>query len=179
MKKKLLLLIPLTLIFLFVMIFSLGNLEPQYERSGFNLTPLTEAEMLQIQKDTKDLKNEKEFFNYAIKRTNKKLHFTKKNNLKKGEANCIGYSALSKQYLEYALKINGRKNITYHYVGLVNSCGMNLNNILVALMPSQKMKAFVKDHDFLGMKLETGELLLASPSLKDIFGFSFFTLRSN
>lgn len=39
-----------------------------------------------------------------------------------------------------------------------------------------KHKGFVKDHDFIGMKTDNGELILASPSLYDLISNRAMTI---
>ena len=179
MKKSkgfyIVLLLASAIILLPVLMITCMNLKPLYQRTSFSPPALSQKERNEIQAETQNFTTDRQLFDYAIDKAGERLHFTMRNNLKNNGANCIGYTALAKAYLNYALSIHGKRNKTYHYVGTVHSFGISLNMVLQSFLP-EKHKLFVKDHDFLGMKADTGELILASPTLKDLTGFSAYTV---
>ena len=158
-----------------VLFFSFLRLTPQSERTSFVVPTLTQEQKAEIKTETSNLTTDKELFDYAVKKAASMLQFSACNNIRNNSANCIGYAALSKSYLNYALQIHGKSNKTYHYVGIVSTCGINLNKILKFFLPI-KHKSFVKDHDFIGMETDNGAVLLASPTLYDLIGNQAFTL---
>ena len=172
--KKILIGLALTAVAGVVLILAFMTLEPQTQRTSFAEPSLSSEKKAEIRDDVADLDSDEDLFNYAVKKTAAELHFTRKNNLNANEANCIGYAALAKRYLDYALKVKGKSNNTFHYVGLVYSCGVNINKVVMCFLPN-KHKSFFKDHDFLGMQTESGDLLLASPSIYDILYTSVIT----
>ena len=79
--------------------------------------------------------------------------FDKKNDVKNGKANCVGYAQLCSEICNYALLQNGHSNRVKPVVGYVTFYGINLCSILQIIVPKE-YKNFVKDHDFVELKLE-------------------------
>jgi hypothetical protein len=90
---------------------------------------------------------------YGMKLTCELLRFTEKNDVKNGKANCVGYAQLCSEICNYALLQNGHSNRVKPVVGYVTFYGINLCSILQIIVPKE-YKNFVKDHDFVELKLE-------------------------
>ena len=125
----------------------------------------------------KDLKTEKkeettgmsaeDIRTYSVKKTAKLLTFTVKNDLSKGEANCIGYAQMCAGISNYAFKTNGLKASAKPVVGYVMFYGINLCDVLKWFMPSKRWENFVKDHDFVEYHID-GETIYCDASAYDL-----------
>lgn len=155
-----------------ILCITLVSLVPISQRTNSSNISLSEQEKKEIIEATKNMTDEQIFW-YSNIRTKKRLKFKRVNNLSNNEANCIGYSDLCKTYIDYALKVNGYHNKTYHYVGYLKSGSINWNNVLKKIVPSE-YKNFVSNHDFIGMELDD-KILLFSPSLYDLIDFGCLT----
>lgn len=109
-----------------------------------------------------------EIRNYSVKKTAKNLSFTVKNNLSKGEANCVGYAQMCAGISNYAFRTNGINASAKPVVGYVMFYGVNLCDILKWCMPNKRWKNFVKDHDFVEYHID-GKTIYADASLYDVF----------
>lgn len=119
-----------------------------------------------IKEDTKGMSAE-EIRNYSVKKTAKMLSFTVKNNLSKGEANCIGYAQMCAGISNYAFRVNGIKASAKPVVGYVMCCGVNLCNVLKWCMLSERWENFVKDHDFVEYHID-GQTIYSDASAYDL-----------
>lgn len=120
----------------------------------------------EIREDTKGLSAE-EIRNYSVKKTAKILSFTVKNNLPKGEANCIGYAQMCASISNYAFRANNINASAKPVVGYVLFCGVNLCNILKWCMPTKRWENFVKDHDFVEYHID-GQTIYCDASAYDL-----------
>lgn len=120
----------------------------------------------EIKEDTKGMSAE-EIRNYSVKKTAKILSFTVKNNLSKGEANCVGYAQMCASISNYAFRTNNIHASAKPVVGYVLFCGINLCNILKWCMPSKRWENFVKDHDFVEYHIE-GQTIYCDASAYDL-----------
>ena len=132
---------------LLILLFSIFSLIKTGDRTYGNYT-LSVSEKNQIQKNTKGL-SKAEIIEYCLKHTSKKLHFSKKNNINNGEANCVGYSQYYASICNYSFKVNGISNCSCKpVVGYINLCGINLCKFAKSMVPTD-LKNFVKNHDFI------------------------------
>lgn len=104
------------------------------------------------------------------------LSFAQTNNIRHGRANCIGYAQLFAAVFNAYCQRNGIRATAMPVVGYVNVFGVNLCRLAKSVMPSPKMKNFVKDHDF--VEISTGrETIYLDPTIKDMFGRSCRTKK--
>ena len=106
----------------------------------------------QIGRECKSSKPE-DFVKYSMRLTADLLSFTEKNDLDNGKANCVGYAVMCSRICNYAFQVNGMGYRARPVVGYVSLYGVNLCRLLQAIAP-QRWKNFVKDHDFVELKLE-------------------------
>lgn len=104
---------------------------------------------------------------YSIRKTAKLLSFTTKNNLLKGEANCVGYAQMCAGISNYAFRVNGINASAEPVVGYVMFYGINLCDVLKWCMPSKRWENFVKDHDFVEYHID-GQTLYCDASAYDL-----------
>ena len=100
------------------------------------------------------------------------LSFHKNNDLKNGEANCVGYAQYSSAILNYAFSHKGLQSKARPVVGQVHLYGFNIHPLAMAILP-ENLKSFVKDHDFVEIQKENGETVFIDTSLQDLTGKSF------
>lgn len=93
------------------------------------------------------------------------LEFSEKNDIKNGKANCVGYAQLFTSICNYMLKVDGRKERVKPVVGHIKWCGINLCEVLKAIVP-KKYESFVKDHDFIELEYED-KYVYVDPTLFD------------
>lgn len=102
----------------------------------------------------------------------KKLSFHRKNNLKNKEANCVGYAQYTTALLNSAFKYKGLLSKARPVVGQVHLYGFNLHPLVMTIMPN-RLKSFVKDHDFVEIITENGDTIFIDTSLQDLLGKGF------
>lgn len=111
-----------------------------------------------------------------IKRCNemacKKLSFHRKNNLKIGEANCVGYAQYTTHLLNAAFKYKGLSSKARPVVGQVHLYGFNLHPLVMTIIPNNS-QSFFKDHDFVEIRKENGDTIFIDSSLQDLLGKTF------
>lgn len=120
----------------------------------------------EIKEDTEGMCAE-DIRNYSVKKTAKILSFTVKNNLSKGEANCVGYAQMCAGISNYAFRTNNVTASAKPVVGYVMFCGINLCNVLKWCMPSKRWENFVKDHDFVEYHID-GQTIYCDASAYDL-----------
>lgn len=123
---------------------------------------LTNFQKQRIREETKGM-TEKQIMDYSLKTTSKMLSFSKKNNISKGKANCIGYAKLCSDICNYAFYENQIKASAKPVVGYIKILGFNVHPVVQKLTP-ESMKNFVKDHDFVEI---TPNHTFIDPSLYD------------
>ena len=127
--------------------------------------PLSEEMKGQIAAETMD-KDERELIEYALSLTAKSLQFAAKNDIEGGSANCVGYARLGAAICNHAFAIHGSPSRAKAVVGDVKFWGISVCEVLTMLMPNERWRNFVKDHDF--MEIETGNsIIYVDPSLYD------------
>lgn len=99
------------------------------------------------------------------------LSFARANNIRHGRANCVGYAQLFSAVFNAYCKKNGIEAYAKPVVGYISIFNVNLCRLTKSIMPSRKMKNFVKDHDFVEISTETGTFYI-DPTLKDVLGRS-------
>ena len=111
-------------------------------------------------------KEERELIEYALNLTAKSLQFAAKNDIEGGSANCVGYARLGAAICNHAFAINGSPSRAKAVVGDVKFWGISVCEVLTMLMPNERWRNFVKDHDF--VEIETGNsIIYVDPSLYD------------
>ena len=112
---------------------------------------LTKATKERIKKECNNTDPE-ECSLYGMKLTCEMLRFTEKNNIEKGQANCVGYAQLCSEICNFALRQNNLNCKTKPVVGYVTFYGINLCEVLKSIVP-KGYKNFVKDHDFVELDM--------------------------
>lgn len=120
----------------------------------------------EIREDTKGMSAE-EIRVYSVKKTAWTLSFAVKNNLSKGEANCIGYAQMCASISNYAFRVNEINASAKPVVGYVMFYGINLCDVLKWCMPSKRWENFVKDHDFVEYHID-GQTIYCDASAYDL-----------
>lgn len=111
-------------------------------------------------------KDESELIEYALNLTAKSLQFAAKNDIEGGSANCVGYARLGAAICNHAFATNGSPSRAKAVVGDVKFWGISVCEVLTMLMPNERWRNFVKDHDF--VEIETGNsIIYVDPSLYD------------
>lgn len=126
----------------------------------------TSTLLSEIRENTKGMSAE-EIRKYSVKKTARSLSFTVKNNLSKGDANCVGYAQMCASISNYAFKVNGINASAKPVVGYVMCFGVNLCNVLKWCMPTKRWENFVKDHDFVEYHIE-GQTIYCDASAYDL-----------
>lgn len=103
---------------------------------------------------------------YSIRKTASLLSFSARNNLAKGEANCIGYAQMCAAIANCAFRQNGLSCNAKPVVGYVRFFGLNVCDVLRWCMPNQYLKNFVKDHDFVEFQID-GQTIYADANAYD------------
>lgn len=134
---------------------------------------LTEAEAKDLQARIASTSDEIEIIKRCNEFACKKLSFHRKNNLKKGEANCVGYAQYTAALLNYAFIYKNLKSKARPVVGQVHLYSINLHPFAVAIMP-KNLKSFFKDHDFVEIRKQNCDNMFIDSSLSDLLpGLSF------
>lgn len=133
---------------------------------------LTEAEAKDLQARIASTSDEIEIIKRCNEFACKKLSFHRKNNLKKGEANCVGYAQYSAALLNYAFSYTGLSSKAHPVVGQVYWYGINTHPFAMEILPAN-LKYFFKDHDFVEIRKENGDIIFIDSSLSDLLGKSF------
>ena len=105
---------------------------------------------------------------YCVQLTSEILEFSKKNDIQKGKANCVGYARVCKSLCEYAYRINNRNISVRHVRGYVTDSGVNLCKVMEFISPKE-LKGFVKDHDFIELNFGNSYVYL-DPTSYDMIG---------
>lgn len=136
------------------------------------LYSLTEKERQELFDTIVSTSDENEIIKRCNKIACKNLSFHRKNNLNKGEANCIGYAQYTASILNTAFKYKGLSSKARPVVGEVHLYGFNIHPLAMAIMPNN-FKSFFKDHDFVEIRKENGETIFIDTSLQDLIGKDF------
>lgn len=121
--------------------------------------------MAEIKNETVSMTGE-DIRKYSIRKTASRLSFSAHNNLAKGEANCIGYAQMCAAIANYAFRQNGLSCNAKPVVGYVRFFGLNVCYVLSECMPTQYLKNFVKDHDFVEFQIG-GQTIYADANAYD------------
>ena len=106
--------------------------------TSFRLAETDKQELFQLIGPTSD---ETEIIKLCNEFSCKKLLFHRKNNLKIGEANCIGYAQYTTALLNSAFTYKNLSSTASHVVGQVHLYGINLHPLAVGVMPDN-LKSF-------------------------------------
>ena len=128
---------------------------------------LTEADAKELLPHLDSTSDEIEIIKRCNKFACKKLSFHRKNNLKIGEANCIGYAQYTSAILNYAFKYKNILCTAQPVVGQVHLYGINIHPLVVAIIP-KNLKSFFKDHDFVEIRKKNGDIIFIDSSLSDL-----------
>ena len=162
LDRRKLIIITMLMLLLLGSLFGFGLEKTTYRDENEYLLP--EEMIRQIAVETKDM-TYREIIKYGLKATSKALHFSEKNDMINGSANCVGYSQVCSSICNYAFTINKYTYRARPVVGYVTFCGINICRILHTLLP-RRYKGMVKDHDFVELELDEG-IILFDPSLFD------------
>lgn len=133
---------------------------------------LTEEDRKELLATIASISDEMEIIKLCNESACKKLSFHRKNNLKIGEANCVGYAQYTATLLNSAFKYKNLSSTARPVVGQVHLYGLNIHPLAVGIMPDN-LKSFFKDHDFVEIKKENGDIIFTDTSLQDLLGKSF------
>ena len=111
-------------------------------------------------------KDEMELIKYALNMTAETLQFATKNNIVGGSANCVGYAQLGAAVCNYTFAVNGSPSKAKTVVGDVKFWGISICEVLKMLMPNERWRNFVRDHDFVEIETEDA-IIYVDPSLYD------------
>ncbi len=174
MKKRLLITLFGLLIILLMVCFSNLTLVKQYNRNySYTLSRDIRSKVI---KETKGM-NAVDILNYSIEFTSKYLQFSENNNIPMGKANCIGYANFCSSIYNTAIFANNIKGYAKPVVGYVEFYKINLCSILKNIIPNQKYKNFVKNHDFVEFCIGD-DLIYADPCIYDLIGTDCKTFRN-
>lgn len=101
--------------------------------------------------------------------TCKQLSFHRRNDLKNGKANCVGYAEYTSAVLNHVFRMKGLTIKSRPVVGSVHLYGVNLHPILMSILPKSQ-SSFFKDHDFVEIVFEDGSKRFIDTSLQDLTG---------
>ena len=119
---------------------------------------------------------QEQIIDYSLELTASILQFHRKNDIDGGEANCVGYAQLCSAICNEALKVNGYSNRAKPVVGYVKNCGVNICTVLKSISPNDQLKAFVKDHDFVELRIGD-KYYYFDPSIYDVLGNKCMTIK--
>lgn len=109
----------------------------------------------------------------SLTTTSTLLKFSKRNDIKNGKANCVGYAQLFTSICNYALEVGGYEGRVKPVVGKIRWYGIDFCKVLKTIVP-KKYESFVKDHDF--VELDYGnEYVYIDPTLFDFCGRTGWT----
>ena len=114
----------------------------------------------------------------SLEKTAQMLKFAQKNDIKNGKANCVGYAQLFVAIYNYSTSINNYQSKAKPVVGYINSGGINLCKSLKQLMPTTKWRNFVKNHDFVEIRIHK-KVFYLDPSIYDTIGNPCITNATN
>ena len=144
------------------------TLVKDHERA--NTFSLTESLKKKVTVDTKGM-SEECIMQYSLDITAQNLRFTRFNNLKKGQANCVGYAKFCSSICNEGFKNNRIKYRAHTAVGFIKIGDINICNVLKSAMHNPEYRNFVKDHDFVEVTTDKW-IYQFDPCLYDIIGIS-------
>jgi hypothetical protein len=106
---------------------------------------------------------------YSVKYTARKLSFAAKNDLSRGNANCVGYARFCASVANYLMRRNAIRGKARPVVGTVLFGDSDLCKILSSLMPNRRLKNFTKDHDFVEFDFGS-DVVYVDPNIYDYIG---------
>lgn len=133
---------------------------------------VTEAEAKDLQTRLESTSDEMEIIQRCNEFACEELSFHRKNNLNMRKANCVGYAQYTAALLNYAFKYKSLKSKARPVVGQVHLYGFNLHPLTMSIVPNN-LKSFFKDHDFVEIRKENGDIIFIDSSLSDLLGKSF------
>ncbi|MBQ7689939.1 MAG: hypothetical protein IJT30_01950 [Muribaculaceae bacterium] len=128
-----------------------------------------------VTKETKGM-TEKQIIDYSVQFTASRLQFAEANDMAHGKANCVGYAQYCSAVCNHALANNGYRHRSKPVVGYVSNCGVNLCSVLKSIVPGSHWQNFVKNHDFVELKLDDATYYF-DPSLYDVLGDNCLTKK--
>lgn len=144
------------------------TLVKDHERA--NAFSLTESLKKKVTVDTKGM-DEEDIIQYSLNTTAQNLRFTRFNNLKKGQANCVGYAKFCSSVCNEGFKNNRIRYRAHTVVGFIKIGDINICNVLKVAMHDPEYRNFVKDHDFVEVVTDKW-VYQFDPCLYDIIGIS-------
>lgn len=100
------------------------------------------------------------------------LKFTYRNDINKGEANCVGYAKLHAAALNFAFKTNKLPYKARPVYGKAFLWGKDLHPIFKSIVP-KKYESFFNDHDYTEIDLGD-EYLYVDTSIQDLLSYKYF-----
>lgn len=115
--------------------------------------------------------NDNEIMHYCLTRTASSLQFARYNNINKGKANCLGYAQFYSAVCNRAFSVNNIRGGAHPVVGYIKTGEVNLCDLARFVCSGSEYESFVKDHDFVEIKLPSKTVQL-DPCLYDLIGIS-------
>lgn len=129
-----------------------------------------------IEKRSSDVVGNMEAIECALDITAEKLHFSRRNNIEAGEANCVGYAKYYSTVCNYIFELKGLENTAEPVVGYIDVNGSNICDVLKSVVPDD-YKNFVKDHDFVQIYIGADRAFI-DPCIYDLIGNDLFDFES-
>ena len=129
----------------------------------------------QVAADTRGM-NTRQIIDYSVRQTAGLLRFDTTTDLSQGKGNCVGYACLCSAICNCALAANGLAVRSQPVVGHVEKWHINLCAVLRVVAPTQRVRAFVSDHDFVELRY-AGHTYYFDPSLYDLLGDDCLTIE--
>jgi hypothetical protein len=132
----------------------------------------------EVKEDLSDIyiSDELDLMEFSIKYTADNLEFSKKNELDKGKANCVGYAQYCSAVANLLMKNVKSGDEAKPVIGVLKISKFDLCQFISSKMPNSKLRNFTKDHDFVEFHLGD-DIIYADPCLYDYTGNEFRTWK--
>ena len=142
-----------------------------------NIRPQTSniPKCIQDKIDTTNITDIYDIINISCNYTAEYLEFAEKNNINRGEANCVGYAQLCSAIANKLISKSNLNASCHPVVGYIFYNQTNLCDLLKTIVPT-KYKNFVKDHDFVELSYQDS-IYYYDPSLYDYIGNMCLTIQ--
>lgn len=172
MRKKILIIVSIIVVFTLI---NTGFDLRKTSNRPYNPIPLNKELKERIKRDIVVMDDASSIVRYSCSLTAELLEFSKHNDIPNGKANCIGYAQLSSTICNYAFSIfegedaSIKKCKARPVVGTVHYLRINLNKLSQSILP-HKYRPFFKDHDFMEVDFDGGNVIFVDACLHDYFG---------
>lgn len=145
----------------------IGNREGEYK--------LTEAQREIIESECGEFTNVENLIDKCGEIVCNQLTFKYRNDLNKGQANCVGYARFHSTVLNYAFRINHLPYKARPVYGKAFLWEMDLHPLFKSIVP-KKFGSFFNDHDY--TEIDMGdEYFYVDTSIQDLLGYVYSEKR--